>query len=59
LHEKFHALYYGVGSYSPPGAAGMDANDDEDKPAVAPGDDDAVVDGGDGDVFDPDDGPEE
>jgi hypothetical protein len=59
LHEEFHALYYEVGPYAPPGATGMDADDDEDEPIAAPGDDDAAADGGDGDVSDPDDGPEE
>jgi hypothetical protein len=48
LHEEFHALYYRVGPYAPPG---MDAANDEDEPAATPG--------GDGDVSDPDDGPEE
>ena len=43
-------LYNGVGPYAPPDAAGMDI-DDEDEPVVSPG--------GDGDVSDPDDGPEE
>ena len=52
LHEEFHALYNGVGPYAPPDAAGMDIDDDdEDEPVVSPG--------GDGDVSDPDDGPEE
>jgi hypothetical protein len=54
LHEEFHALYNGVGPYAPPGAAGMDLDDDDDdddEPAAAPS--------GDGDVSDPDDGPEE
>jgi len=52
LHEEFHALYNGVGPYAPPDAAGMDIDDDnQDEPVVSPG--------GDGDVSDPDDGPEE
>ena len=51
LHEEFHALYNGVGPYAPPDAAGMDIDDDEDEPVVSPR--------GDGDVSDPDDGPEE
>jgi len=51
LHEEFHALYNGVGPYAPPDATGMDI-DDEGEPVVSPG-------GGDGDVSDPDDGPEE
>jgi hypothetical protein len=59
LHEEFHALYYKVGPYAPLGAAGMDADDDEDEPIAAPSDDDAAADGGDGDVSDPDDGPKE
>ena len=50
LHEEFHVLYNGVGPYAPPDADGMDI-DDEDEPVVSPG--------GDGDVSDPDDGPEE
>jgi hypothetical protein len=38
----------------------MDVDDDEDEPAVAPADDDDVTtDGSDGDVSDPDNGPEE
>jgi hypothetical protein len=38
----------------------MDVDDDEDEPAAAPDDDDDVAtDGSDGDVFNPDDGPEE
>ena len=45
-------LYNGVGPYAPPDAAGMDIDDDnEDEPVVSPR--------GDGDVSDPDDGPEE
>jgi hypothetical protein len=60
LHEEFHVLYNGIGPYAPPDAAGMDVNDDEDEPAVAPtADDDVATDGSDGDVFDPDDGLEE
>jgi regulator of RNase E activity RraB len=52
LNEEFHALYNGVGPYAPPEAAGMDIDDDdEDEPAASPR--------GDGDVSDPDDGPEE
>jgi hypothetical protein len=59
LHEEFHVLYNGIGPYDPPDATGMDV-DDEDEPVVAPADDDDVItDGSDGDVFDPDDGPEE
>jgi hypothetical protein len=38
----------------------MDVDDDKDEPAVAPtNDDDVATDGSDGDVSDPDDGPEE
>jgi hypothetical protein len=60
LHEEFHVLYNGVGPYAPPNTAGMDIDDDEDEPAVAPADDDDVAtDGSDGDVSDPDDGPKE
>jgi hypothetical protein len=60
LHEEFHALYNGVGLYAPLDAAGMDVNDDEDEPAVAPvDDDDAAIDGSDGDVSNPNDGPKE
>ena len=46
-------LYNGVGPYAPPDAAGMDIDDDDDddEPVVSPG--------GDGDVSDPDNGPEE
>ena len=51
LHEEFHVLYNGVGPYAPPDTAGMDIDDDEDEPIVSPG--------GDSDVSDPDDGPEE
>ena len=43
-------LYNGVGPYAPPDAAGMDI-DEEDEPVVSPG--------GDGDVFDLDEGPKE
>jgi hypothetical protein len=60
LHEEFHALYNGIGPYAPLDVAGMDV--DEDKPAVAPADaddDDVATNGSDGDVSDPDDGPEE
>jgi hypothetical protein len=60
LHEEFHALYNGIGPYAPSDAADMDVDKDEDEPAVAPADDDDVTtDGSDGDVSDPDDGPEE
>jgi hypothetical protein len=60
LHEEFHALYNGIGPYAPLEAVGMDVDDDEDEPAVVPADDDDVAaDGSDGDVSDPDDGPEE
>jgi hypothetical protein len=59
LHEEFHALYNGIDPYSPPDAAGMDVDDDEDEPAVAPADDDVATNGSDGDVSDPDDGPKE
>jgi hypothetical protein len=59
LHEEFHTLYNGVGPYGPPDAASMDIDDDKDEPAVAPDDDDAATEGSDGDVFNPDDGPEE
>jgi regulator of RNase E activity RraB len=51
LHEEFHMLYNGVGPYTPPDAAGMDIDDDEDEPIASPR--------GDGDVSDPNDGPEE
>ena len=45
-------LYNGVGPYAPPDTAGMDIDDDdEDEPVVSLG--------GDGDVFDPDNGPKE
>jgi regulator of RNase E activity RraB len=60
LHEEFHVLYNGIGPYAPPDAVGMDVDDDEDEPAVAPAnDDDVATDGSDGDVSDPDDGPKE
>jgi hypothetical protein len=58
LHEEFHALYNGIGLYAPLDAASMD-DDDEDEPAAAPADDDVATDGSDGDVSNPDDGPEE
>jgi hypothetical protein len=59
LHEEFHALYNRIGPYAPLEAVGMDI-DDEDEPAAAPADDDDVAtDGSDGDVSNPDDGPEE
>jgi hypothetical protein len=59
LHEEVHALYNGIGPYAPPDTAGMDVDDDEDDPAAAPTDDDDVAtNGNDGDVSDPDDGPE-
>jgi hypothetical protein len=51
LHEEFHALYHGVGPYAPPDAAGLDTDDDEDELVASLG--------GDSDVSDPDDGPEE
>jgi hypothetical protein len=59
LHEEFHALYNGIEPYAPLDAVGMDVDDDEDKPAVAPADDDVATNGNDGDVSDPDDGLEE
>jgi hypothetical protein len=59
LHEEFHALYNGIGPYAPPEPAGMDVDDDEDEPVAAPADDDAATDGSNGDVSDPNDGPEE
>jgi hypothetical protein len=60
MYEEFHALYNGIGPYAPLEATGMDVDDDEDEPAAAPDDDDDVAtDGSDGDVSDPDDGPEE
>jgi hypothetical protein len=52
-------LYNRIGPYAPPNAVGMDVDDDEDDPAVAPTDDDVATDGSDGDVSDPDDGLEE
>jgi hypothetical protein len=52
-------LYNRVGPYAPSDAAGMDVDDDKDKPVVAPVDDDDATDGSDGDVSNPDDGPEE
>jgi hypothetical protein len=58
LHEEFHVIYNGIGLYAPPDAAGMDI--DEDEPTVAPANnDDVTTNGSDGDVSDPDDGPEE
>jgi hypothetical protein len=60
LHEEFHALYNRIDPYAPPDAAGMDINEDEDEPTVAPVDDDDVAtDGSDGDVSNPNDGLEE
>jgi hypothetical protein len=60
LQEEFHTLYNEIGPYAPPDAAGIDVDDDEDEPAVAPAaDDDVATDDSDGDVFNPDDGPEE
>jgi FtsZ-binding cell division protein ZapB len=60
LQEKFHTLYNGMGPYAPPDTVGMDVDYDEDEPAVAPDDDnDVATDGSDGDVSDPNDGPEE
>jgi hypothetical protein len=60
LHEEFHALYNRIGPYAPLEAAGMDVDDDEDEPAVAPAAaDDIATKGSDGDISDPDDGPEE
>jgi hypothetical protein len=60
LYEVFNALYNGIGPYAPPDATGMDVDEDEDEPAVAPTDDDDVAtNGSDGDVFDPDNDPEE
>jgi hypothetical protein len=54
LHEEFHVLYNRIGPYAPPDATGMDVDDDEDEPAVAPADDDDVAtDGSDGDVLQP------
>jgi hypothetical protein len=51
LHEEFHTLYYGVGPHAPPGIASMDADDNEDEPAATPS--------GNGNISNPDDGPEE
>jgi regulator of RNase E activity RraB len=60
LHEEFHVLYNGIGSYAPRDATGMDVDDDEDEPAVAPADnDDVATNGSNGDVSDPNDGPKE
>jgi regulator of RNase E activity RraB len=60
LHEEFHVLYNGIGPYAPPEAAGMDVDDDEEEPTAAPAADDDVTTGGsNGDVSDPDNGPEE
>jgi hypothetical protein len=60
LHEEFHALYNGIGLYAPPDATGMDVDDNEDEPAAAPADDeDIATDGSNGDISNPDDGPEE
>jgi hypothetical protein len=60
LHEEFHALYNGIGPYARPDAAAMDVDEDEDEPAVAPAAAaDVATNGSDGDVSDPDDGPEE
>jgi hypothetical protein len=60
LHEEFHALYNRIGPYAPLDGAGMDVDDDEDEPTVALADDDDVAtDGSNGDIFDPNDGPEE
>jgi hypothetical protein len=53
LHEEFYALYNGVSPYAPPDTAGMDIDDDDDE------DEPAASLRGDGDVSDPDDGPEE
>jgi hypothetical protein len=53
-------LYNRISPYAPPDAAGMDIDEDEDEPAVAPADvDDVATNGSDGDISDPDDGPEE
>jgi hypothetical protein len=43
LHEEFHAFYNRIGPYAPPDTAGMDVDDDEDKPTVAPADDDDIA----------------
>jgi hypothetical protein len=60
LHEEFQVLYNRIDLYAPPDAAGMHVDDDEDEPTVTPADDDDIAtDGSDGDVSDPDDGPEE
>jgi hypothetical protein len=60
LHEEFHVLYNRIGPYAPLDATGMDVDEDEDELVVAPADDDDIAtDGSDGDVSDPDDGPEE
>jgi hypothetical protein len=60
LHEEFHALYNGMDPYAPLDDAGMDVDDNEDEPVVAPSnDDDATTDGSNGDVSNPDDVPEE
>jgi hypothetical protein len=60
LHEEFHALYNRMDPYAPPDAAGMDIDDAEDEPVVAPSDDDDdTTDGSDGDVSNLDDGPKE
>jgi hypothetical protein len=60
LHEEFHVLYNGIGPYAPRDATGTDVDEDEDELAFAPAnDDDVATDGSDGDVSDPDDGPEE
>jgi hypothetical protein len=48
LHEEFHALYNGIGLYAPLEATGMDVDDD-----------DVATDGSNGDVSNPDNGPEE
>jgi hypothetical protein len=53
LHEEFHALYNGIGPYAPPDATGMDIDDDEDEPIVAPADDDVATDASNGDVSNP------
>jgi hypothetical protein len=60
LHEEFHALYNRMDPYAPPDAAGMDIDDAEDEPVVAPSDDDDdTTDGSDGDVSNLDNGPKE
>jgi hypothetical protein len=60
LYEEFHALYNRIGPYAPPEAVGMDVDNDEDEPAATPAadNDDVATDGSNGDVSDPDDGPE-